>query len=45
MSHASSVQDLNLGSTKEATDVISVYNRTCREIPDVRASDTGWPGT
>ena len=37
MSHASFIQDLNLGSTKEATDVISVFNRASLGIPDVRA--------
>jgi hypothetical protein len=37
MSHASFVQDLNLGSTKEATDVVSVFNGASLGAPDVRA--------
>jgi hypothetical protein len=37
MSHASSAQDLNLGSTKDATDVVSVFNGASFGAPDVRA--------
>jgi adenosylcobinamide amidohydrolase len=45
MSHASFVQDLNLGSTKEATDVVSVFNGAGLGHPTCALGDTGWPGT
>jgi hypothetical protein len=37
MSHASFVLDLNLGSAKEATDVVCVFNGASLGAPDVRA--------
>ncbi|MDT5307963.1 MAG: hypothetical protein QOE48_3641 [Mycobacterium sp.] len=46
MSHASFVQDLNLGSTKEAMLTLSPFS-TGRALghPTCALSDTGWPGT